>query len=343
MENYRGKAAELSYISKLVGQDELYVQAGGGNTSVKLDDKLMLVKASGFQLTEVTETSGYSVADYSIIAEHMASGTLDDSREQEILAASLADGLRPSIETFLHSITRTYTIHTHPLGVTIYASKKNGMEELKQMFPQSLTVGYATPGVRLARLCYDAVSSSPDAQVIFLANHGLIVSADTAEEALSLHREITKKIDSSLGLDTMAADTGEAVFRALQGLQRGCIAYRVETKAVCEILKKRSAAWRYAFSPDCVVYCGNGLAELETDYANELRIHREKYGEIKAVIANGYCFAVAENVKKARDIACMLDFTARLALSGAELTELTQQEKNFLLNWDSEKYRASMK
>ena len=56
------KAYEHSYKSKLVGQDERYVQAGSGNTSVKLDKTNMLVKASGFQLTEVTRETGLDIS-----------------------------------------------------------------------------------------------------------------------------------------------------------------------------------------------------------------------------------------------------------------------------------------
>ena len=50
-------------ISKYAGMRNDLAQAGGGNTSVKLDDHIMLVKSSGFQLADVSEQAGYSRVD----------------------------------------------------------------------------------------------------------------------------------------------------------------------------------------------------------------------------------------------------------------------------------------
>ena len=339
------KARELSYISKLCGQDERFVQAGGGNTSVKLDDRYMLVKASGFHLTDVTEKSGYAVVDHKRIMDIFSSGDVDDERESSILSEVLTEGGRPSIETFLHSVTRRYTIHTHPLGVTMYAAAEGGMERLQEMFPESVSVEYATPGIKLAKKYYAAVRNKPDARLIFLKNHGMLVSADTLEDAVSLQMQTVKKIDDSLGLDTAVFETSQRLFEALQKIQPGLIAYRVDSPAVKEAAEKSGGAWGYAYSPDCVVYCGGSIAVLKNDFADELQSHREKFGMAKAVLAGGYAFAIAENMKAARDIACVLNFSAQIYLSGKgkKMLELDSEERNFLLNWDSEKYRASIK
>ncbi len=336
-------ARELSFLSKLSGQDERLVQAGGGNTSVKLDDRYMLVKASGFQLTDVTERSGYAVVDYRRIVEIFEEGEVDDAREQAILSETLIEGGRPSIETFLHSVTQRCTSHTHPLGVTMYAAREGGMEALQEMFPEAVMVGYATPGIKLAKKYYAAVQNRPDRRLIFLKNHGMIVSADTLEETVRLQQEVIRRVDASLGLDTKAVETGQRLFTALQALQPGLIAYRVTSAAAAEAAAKAGGAWGHAYSPDCVVYCGSRIAVMDEDFSASLRRYQEQYGMVKAVLADGYLFAVAENVKAARDIACMLDFTAQVFLSGGDLLELEDAERNFLLNWDAEKYRAAMK
>lgn len=339
------KARELSYISKLCGQDERLVQAGGGNTSVKLDDRYMLVKASGYHLTDVTEQSGYAVADYRLITDIFSGGEVDDNQEAAILSKALTEGGRPSIETFLHSVTGRYTIHTHPLGVTMYAAAEGGMERLSEMFPDSVAVEYATPGIKLAKKYYAAVKSKPDAKLIFLKNHGMLVSADTPEDALELHTRTVKKIDESLGLDTAVYDTSRRLFEALQEIQPGLIAYQTDTQAVNAAVERAGGAWGHAYSPDCVVYGGGSIAVLKNDFVGELRKHKEKYGMAKAALADGYVFAIAENMKAARDIACILDFSAKVYLSGKgrKLIELDSAERAFLLNWDSEKYRASLK
>ena len=57
--------------SKFAGMRNDLAQAGGGNTSVKLDDQIMLVKSSGFQLADVEENSGYSKIDYRLIVDYL--------------------------------------------------------------------------------------------------------------------------------------------------------------------------------------------------------------------------------------------------------------------------------
>ncbi len=335
------RAKELSYISKLVGQDSRLVQAGGGNTSVKLDDRYMLVKASGCQLADVTETNGYSVVDYRYISDEFAKGEVDNSREQEILSNVLVSGTRPSIETFLHSITYKYTIHTHPLGVTMYVSRTDGMDALRNMFPNAVFVGYDTPGIKLAKEYYNAMMNITDKSIVFLKNHGLVVSGNSVREVVKLHRSVVKRIDESLGLDFKAVAVGQQVFEAIQTVQPQSVAYRVETNAVKEAVRKAGGGWNHAYSPDCVVYCGNKIATLSKDYAKELSDFCVRYGKVKAIVADGYAFAVSDTLKSAREIAEMLDFTAQVYLSDSSVTELPDKEKDFLLNWDSEKYRAN--
>lgn len=59
----------LIQISKYAGMREDLVQAGGGNTSVKLSDTEMLIKASGFQLADITEKEGFAIVNPQIIVQ----------------------------------------------------------------------------------------------------------------------------------------------------------------------------------------------------------------------------------------------------------------------------------
>lgn len=43
------------------------MQGGGGNTSVKLDDTLMAIKASGFCLKDIEIDKAYAVLDYAAL------------------------------------------------------------------------------------------------------------------------------------------------------------------------------------------------------------------------------------------------------------------------------------
>lgn len=336
------KSEELSCLSKKIGQSEKFVQAGGGNTSVKLDERNMIIKASGCQLTDVTIENGFSVVDYSYLAMQFSEREVLDSEEQELLSASLVQGSRPSIETFLHAVTGTYTIHSHDLGVTAYTVRENGLQQLKEMFPNAVMVEYATPGIRLAKAYYSAIQGKSEKDVIFLKNHGLVVSADSMQKAIELHHEINHKICKFLSIDDTPALIGQILFDALQTVQKGCIAFLVETDAVKQAIQKSCGIWNYAYSPDCVVYCGGKIPSVNLDNLTDtLKSHVKKYGILKAVLVNGYLFAIAENIKKAKETACMLDFSAQVFLLSDNSEQLSKSEIDYLLNWDSEKYRAS--
>ena len=82
--NYKN---ELVCISKYAGMREDLVQAGGGNSSVKISKEEMLIKASGYSLSELTETEGYSVVNYSVITEFFKNTSPDKitKKTEEIL------------------------------------------------------------------------------------------------------------------------------------------------------------------------------------------------------------------------------------------------------------------
>lgn len=102
-------------ISKYAGMRNDLAQAGGGNTSVKLDGQVMLVKSSGFQLADVSEKTGYSKINYRLIVDYFEEnvGTagqsgLTEEAGKDLLAKAQMEGGRASIETFLHAVTGKY-------------------------------------------------------------------------------------------------------------------------------------------------------------------------------------------------------------------------------------------
>ena len=83
----------LIQISKYAGMRNDLAQAGGGNTSVKIDDQVMLVKSSGYQLADVNRDSGYMKVDYRLIVDYfeknMTAGT------ENILTEETGKDMRP--------------------------------------------------------------------------------------------------------------------------------------------------------------------------------------------------------------------------------------------------------
>ena len=75
-----GKALKgLERISKAVGIYPDIAQGGGGNTSVKVDHELMLIKASGYRLAQVAADDGFAVVNYRHVIDYL--NEADDKEE----------------------------------------------------------------------------------------------------------------------------------------------------------------------------------------------------------------------------------------------------------------------
>ena len=74
----------FEFISKEVGLPIEFTQGGGGNTSVKLNDELMAVKASGYKLKQISPSEGYVVVNYKIIFDYYKQVKLNQEKDFEI-------------------------------------------------------------------------------------------------------------------------------------------------------------------------------------------------------------------------------------------------------------------
>jgi rhamnose utilization protein RhaD (predicted bifunctional aldolase and dehydrogenase) len=83
MKMYKEILEQFEYISKSAGSPVDYTQGGGGNTSVKLDDTLMAVKASGFKLKQITPAEGYVVVNYKKIKDYYENVDLNSDTDFE--------------------------------------------------------------------------------------------------------------------------------------------------------------------------------------------------------------------------------------------------------------------
>ena len=341
----------LIKLSKYAGMREDIIQAGGGNTSVKINDETMFIKSSGYQLSEMEENVGYSKVNYKEIVDYFKSNLeIKRSDEKELLENTLIEGKRASIETFLHSITEKYTLHTHPLLINVFTSRKNGMKELKSMFPNSLIIDYQTPGIFLAKEFFDKFSKLENPQkanIVFLKNHGLIVSGKNVDEVIELHESILETLENKLKVNMQAYRNSTFLFKKLEDFIENNIVYLCENSRIKNFIENNSIEdINYCFSPDSLIYCNKKILLLnkDDDMLEVIKNHNLKYGNFNVVYFENELYIVAPNVKKAKEIESVLSFNLQvLELNkNDEMDFLTEEEQNFLLNWDSEKYRKNL-
>ena len=342
----------LIKISKYAGMREDLVQAGGGNTSVKIDDEVIYIKSSGYHLSEISESKGYSKVNYKkMIDIFNKKSSILYNDEKKIMEDILILGEKPSIETFLHSITAgKYTLHTHPVVVNILTTRKGGMKTLKDIFPESLVIDYATPGIHLAKKIYDEKLKEVKRNkydIIFLKNHGLIVSGETVIEVIEKNEEILRILEEKLKINMNSHRNSSFLFDNLEKKLGENIVYLCNNYKVRKYLKKNKIEdLKYNFSPDSIVYCGKKILKLYNDknILEEAEIHVRKYGEFNIIYYENELYIVALNVKKAKEIESILDFNIQILEFNKEneMEFLSGKEEDFLLNWDSEKYRKDL-
>ena len=341
----------LIKLSKYAGMREDIIQAGGGNTSVKINDETMFIKSSGYQLSEMEENVGYSKVNYKKIVDYFKSHLeIKRSDEKELLENTLIQGKRPSIETFLHSITEKYTLHTHPLLINVFTSRKNGMKELKSMFPNSLIIDYQTPGIFLAKEFFDKFSKLENPQkanIVFLKNHGLIVSGKNMDEVIELHESILETLENKLKVNMQAYRNSTFLFKKLEDFIENNIVYLCENRRIKNFIENNSIKdVNYCFSPDSLIYCNKKILLLNKndDMLEVVKNHNFKYGNFTVAYFENELYIIAPNVKKAKEIESVLSFNLQVLKlnKNDEMDFLTEEEQNFLLNWDSEKYRKNL-
>ncbi|MFP3154161.1 class II aldolase/adducin family protein [Lachnospiraceae bacterium ZAX-1] len=340
-------------ISNYAGMREDLVQAGGGNSSAKCDDGTMYIKASGYKLSDVNFEQGYSVVNCKKIEDYFIDRfekNIVTCSEKELLAEALVSGSRSSIETFLHAFGKRFTLHTHPTVVNIIACRENWDIILRKLFPTALLVEYTTPGIELAKKTYEEIkrknnqfNSIQDVELIFLQNHGLIVSEETSIEVIEKTESVLRTIEKYLKLDFKAYHDSTTIYHYLKSfeMQTGIVHYSNDVQ-----IQKAAASgmWRYDFCPDCTVYCGKRpLVISNDDIKQELSKYLQSDGIPVVIWYKNSCFICGENSSKVKEIESVLSFSAQvfLADSANEIQYLTDEEQSFLINWDAEKYRRS--
>jgi len=198
----------LVNISRRIGSYPDFVQGGGGNTSVKIDDNLMLIKASGYLLKNMNESDGFSFVNYFDIKNHIKSNNISNDTEDEfsnfIKEKTFKIGeypnLKPSIETGFHSLlSQKYIVHTHSVYANIICCSKEGQSIAQKLFPDSIWVKYANPGKDITIAIANAIKGK-FANIIFMQNHGIIIGAKSAKNVYELHELVNNKIVNYLNI-----------------------------------------------------------------------------------------------------------------------------------------------
>ena len=341
LEQFTETLADYSRLSRDVGARRDFVQGGGGNTSVKLDDRFMAVKASGFCLGDVMPDHAYAVMNYADIRKFYRGHQATDFENAEKAGAEMAKAstiaiegvapLRPSVEAGFHSLLGKIVIHSH----SVYTNFACCAIEMQQILEDVLkdadfswgVVPYIDPGAQLSFAIRDEMdrvelATEKVPTVLFMQNHGLIVHGETADHCLVLHSAVNARFADYF---RVAADS----FQTMD--LEAYIASRLQARHY-----DGSFFIETPLFPDQMVFLigvlGFGAGEPQTGKVL-LDLTR---GEIRSAAGDSKTRVVIET------IAAVLYIQEQIEKKGYTLSTMGEKAKNFIANWESEKYRKSL-
>ncbi len=193
---FAGDLGQRIYTSRLLGRDKSLVLHGGGNTSVKVDERdilgrelaVLYVKGSGWDL-EFIEAAGFSPVQLDhLVALSKLTALSDPQMVNEMRTHMLrADAPTPSVEAILHAILPyKFVDHTHSDAVLSITGTADGERRIRDLYGDEVVViPYVMPGFDLARLVAEIFprEAGPRTIGMVLLNHGIFSFGATARES----------------------------------------------------------------------------------------------------------------------------------------------------------------
>ena len=316
-------------ISKYCGERFDLVQAGGGNTSVKVNE-LMFIKASGYNLTNIDESNGYVAVNNKILLEDIHNNSVKAVNEYNFIGNQ-----RGSIETFMHSILKKYTIHLHPIQINRILITSCAKQVIEKICPSALIIDYVTPGIKV---CDKIKEVYNDQNVIFLLNHGIIITHDSIAEIYNILDEVLVRFETYQQLNLDKYKGTNTVSKAVNNaFNVSNVSYLCQDEVINKYFIENMELFKQNITmPDVLIYGGvkclfgiDNVAEYKNMFLETPKIIIEK----DSIYINSH------SLTKCREIEEVLRSNLIILDSILDKVYLDSDEICFLNNWDAEKYR----
>lgn len=330
----------LAAFSARIGADPLLIQGAGGNTSVKADG-VMWIKASGTMLADAQTRDIFVPCNLGAMRASMAAGEERADRPAEFALGS--GTLRPSIETSLHAVfPHRVVIHVHCVNTIAIAIRPDAKSVLEQKLHglNWAIVPYAKPGANLARQVMAVLG--PETDVVVLANHGLIVAAETVAAAELLLFDVVGAVQA----DPLVIGPDLSGLSARADAEYSPLPADHPLHSVACTPHQLAAALEGSLYPDHVIFCGIGVTALAKGQTPAEATASARAAGVPMppfLLAPGQGALMRKDATEgAKALArCLGDVLTRLPPS-ARVCALTEAENAELLNWDAEKYRQML-
>ena len=329
-----------AYCTK-IGADPLLVQGAGGNVSWK-DGEVLWVKASGTWLAHAENEEIFIPVDLAHLRAEISEENF--SSTPKVLANT---SLKPSIETMLHALMpHKIVVHLHAVEILAHLVRKNPLEDLRRLIGDVVDwvfVDYCKPGAYLASAVRKSLQEKPDANIVFLKSHGLVIGGDSIHEINCALNRILKPLRTPVGevkteVRAMHVDLDASLtyngYRPCDDLEIHFLANRYEFSS------RLKSEW--ALYPDHVVFLGSEptiIEDLNVDgYFNKSLNCRPLF--IFILNVGVYEFRSVRHAHRLQ-LRCYFDVLARQP-EFIELASMSKSQISELLDWEAEKYRQAL-
>lgn len=351
-DNYQQPLDDYVRLSYVSGSRSDYVQGGGGNTSAKLDGNLMAIKASGYLLRDVAPENAYAVLDYKLLQDFYAGHQPSDFADIEKVGAEQTKAairefpglpvLRPSVEAGFHSVLKRFVSHTHSVYANLACCSTACVEIVTKALmdaPYSWGwVAYHNPGSNLTFAIRDEMRRVEEEDgcapaVFFMQNHGLIVQSDDADECLRIQEDVNQRLAAYFSL---SMDDYPAV--AVQELEPGLYETDIPWLEAAFRTGKytREQLVYQPLCPDQMVFLVGTYEDDPDALAPDTCATDLTTGKVRLRMSEKKAMVIAEV------LTATLFIQETISAAGFDCSFMDEAAKDFVANWESEKYRKSL-
>jgi rhamnose utilization protein RhaD (predicted bifunctional aldolase and dehydrogenase) len=165
-------------------------------------------------------------------------------------------------------------------------------------------------------------------QVIFMENHGLVVTADSADDCIALHEDVNETIRNYFNMDRSFPEV------RLEAAEGGFIS---KTRYLQDYFKGREVTPDFfdntVLYPDQLVYLNGNIA---VNFTNQKLNINTSTGEIR------YLTNEKEALTMEETLLGFIYVVENIAKNNLSLKTMSETQTYFIRNWESEKYRKSL-
>jgi rhamnose utilization protein RhaD (predicted bifunctional aldolase and dehydrogenase) len=335
---------DINCLCATLGKDRLLVQGAGGNVSWK-EQGVLWIKGSGTWLANADKEDLFVPVSLTDLQAALSQANFD-IKPQVIGEWTL----RPSIETILHALMpQKIVVHLHAVEALAHLVTRESRALIQQLFKQANPeavhisfVGYHKPGPELAKAIDRALKHQPNANVIFLKNHGIVIGGNSIQEIGLLLQSITNIFQSkwvsqqnaSLKILPTVTSKYPEYYVAFPDIEAQRLAFEPT------LFKRLQADW--TLFPDHVVFLGpKAFTYSSWDDFNLQGYALEDWPELIFIEHTGVFVSPNFSLAKTAQLGCFYDVISRVT-PDTHLDPLDDAAVHALLNWDAEKHRQKI-